>query len=179
LHNLVQGEFSFARAPDNAERNATMIYKAPANHPGLVCVMFELPSCLWADRICVSGTFNDWNERALPMHQDRDGIWRAQLELPLGQRYEFRYVIDGRWQTDYHADGFTDNDFGSHNSIVDLTLIMVLPMAERAGSHVPEEHAHTPPHLSALNNAALDTLRPVHNMTPVKMPRLRPRVAAA
>jgi hypothetical protein len=134
---------------------------------------------LWADRICVSGTFNDWDEQALPMHQDRDGVWRAQLTLPLGQRHEFRYVIDGRWQTDYHADGFTANNFGSHNSIVDLTLVMVLPMTERAGSHVPEEQGHRPPHLPAPSNVAMDTLRPARNLNPAKMPHLRPRVAAA
>jgi hypothetical protein len=156
-----------------------MIYKTPTHQAGLVRVVFELPSCLWADRIFVSGTFNDWNERTLPMQQDRDGIWRAQLELPLGQRYEFRYVIDGRWQTDYHADGFTENSYGSHNSIVDLTLVMVLPLAERAGSHVPEEQVHTPPHLPAPSNVALGELRAVRNGASAKMPRLRPRVAAA
>lgn len=156
-----------------------MIYKMPATQATLVCVVFELPSCVWADRIFVSGTFNHWDERTLPMHQDRDGVWRARLELPLGQRYEFRYVIDGRWQTDYHADGFTENNYGSHNSIVDLTLVMVLPMAERAGSHVPEERVHTPPHLPAPSHVATGELRPAHNVVPLKMPRLRPRVAAA
>ncbi len=88
-----------------------MIYKIPTSQPGLVCVVFELPSCVWADRIVVSGTFNNWDERAVTMHQDRDGVWRARLELPIGQRYEFRYLIDGRWQTDYHADGFMDNGY--------------------------------------------------------------------
>ena len=43
-----------------------MIYKIPTNQPGLVCVVFELPSCVWADRIVVSGTFNNWDERAFP-----------------------------------------------------------------------------------------------------------------
>jgi hypothetical protein len=156
-----------------------MIYKTPSPHARLACVEFELPSCVWADRIFVSGTFNNWSESALPMRQDRDGIWRARLELPLGQRHEFRYVIDGRWQTDYHADGFTENDFGSHNSIVDLTLVMVLPMVERAGSQVPEEQVNTPPHLPAPSNVAMGALRSSRSVAPATMPRLRPRVAAA
>ena len=63
-----------------------MIYKIPTSQPGLVCVVFELPSCVWADRIVVSGTFNNWDERAVTMQQDRDGVWRARLELPMGQR---------------------------------------------------------------------------------------------
>ncbi len=42
-----------------------MIYKIPTSQPGLVCVVFELPSCVWADRIVVSGTFNNWDERTV------------------------------------------------------------------------------------------------------------------
>jgi hypothetical protein len=97
-----------------------MLYKKPSVHPGSVCVTFELPSCVWADRISVSGSFNQWDERGIPLVQGRDGVWRATVDLAAGQRYEFRYWIDGRWQTDYHADGFTDNQYGSHNSVIDL-----------------------------------------------------------
>ena len=104
-----------------------MIYKAPSNQPGYVRVVFELPSCVWADRIYVSGSFNDWSETKIPMFQDRDGVWRATVELPAGQTHEYRYLIDGRWQTDYHADGCTNNSYGSHNSVIDLTLVMALP----------------------------------------------------
>ncbi len=86
-----------------------MISKSPANRPGYVSIQFELPSCVWADRIFVSGDFNDWNGTAIPMRQERDGVWRARVELESGQRYQFRYLIDGRWQTDNHADGFADN----------------------------------------------------------------------
>jgi hypothetical protein len=156
-----------------------MIYKIPTSQPGLVCVVFELPSCVWADRIVVSGTFNNWNERELPMQQDRDGVWRARLELPIGQRYEFRYVIDGRWQTDYHADGFTENNFGSHNSLVDLTLVMTLPVATRASGQVPEGPVKTAPHLPAPRELAMSTARTLRPVAPAEMPRLRPRVAAA
>ena len=156
-----------------------MIYKIPTTHTGLVCVVFELPSCVWADRIVVSGTFNNWDERALPMHQDRDGVWRARLELPIGQRYEFRYLIDGRWQTDYHADGFTENGFGSHNSIVDLTLVMTLPFAPRAGSQVSDGQVTQAPHLPAPSDVATAHARSSRTVPPAEMPRLRPRVAAA
>lgn len=156
-----------------------MIYKVPSPQAGLAYVVFELPSCVWADRIYVCGTFNNWDERSLPMCQERDGVWRTRLELPLGQRYEFRYVIDGRWQTDYHADGFTENGFGSHNSIVDLALVMALPLADRAGSQVPEEQVHTPPHLPAPSDVAMGVPGSKHSVAPANMPRLRPRVAAA
>lgn len=91
-------------------------YRSPL--PGHVRVVFELPSCIWADRIYLSGDFNDWREDDLPLRQDRNGVWQATLDLPLGRQYEFRYVIDGQWRTDSHADGFADNRYGSQNSVI-------------------------------------------------------------
>ena len=41
-----------------------MIHKTQSPLPGHVRVVFELPSCIWADRIFVVGDFNHWNERA-------------------------------------------------------------------------------------------------------------------
>jgi hypothetical protein len=101
-------------------------------------VTFELPSCVWADQISVSGSFNQWDERGIPLVQGHDGVWRATVDLAAGQRYEFRYWIDGRWQTDYHADGFTDNQYGSHNSVIGSGR-------ERAGT-VPRPVPYTLPH---------------------------------
>jgi hypothetical protein len=102
------------------------------------------------------------------------------VELPIGQRFEFRYLIDGRWQTDYHADGFTENGFGSHNSIVDLTLVMALPIATRSGSsQVPDGQVKKAPHLPAPSDVATSAGRTLRPVSPAEMPRLRPRVAAA
>lgn len=95
-----------------------MIHKQPSPQCGHVRVIFELPSCIWADKIYVTGDFNNWSQSATPMHQGRDGVWRATVDLPAGRQYEFRYLIDGRWHTDYHADGSYANTFGSENSVV-------------------------------------------------------------
>jgi 1,4-alpha-glucan branching enzyme len=85
---------------------------------GHVRVVFELPSCIWADRIYLVGDFNDWQANDIFLQQARSGVWQAALDLPLGKSYQFRYVIDGQWRTDSHADGLSDNSFGSQNSIV-------------------------------------------------------------
>lgn len=152
-----------------------MIHKRPSTQPGFVRVTFELPSCVWADRITVSGTFNEWDERGISLLQSRDGVWRVTVELPAGQRHEFRYVIDGRWQTDYHADGFTDNIYGSHNSMIDLEN--VLTVTERQPSKVAESPPNTTPHLSLPKEG---TVRGMNGeRSPAEMPRMRPRVAAA
>jgi 1,4-alpha-glucan branching enzyme len=152
-----------------------MIHKRPSAHFGFVRVTFELPSCVWADRISVSGTFNNWEETGIPLVQSRDGVWRATVELPVGQRHEFRYMIDGRWQTDYHADGFTDNIHGSHNSVIDLEWPATV--TERQPSKVTDSQPSVAAHLPAPKEG---TVRGINGeRSPAEMPRMRPRVAAA
>ncbi len=56
------------------------------------------------------------------LQQTRSGVWKATVDLPLGGRYQFRYVVDGQWRTDSHADGTLENSFGSQNSVVEATL---------------------------------------------------------
>ena len=115
-----------------------MISKTLSAVPGRVHIIFELPSCVWADHIYLIGEFNDWNQGSIPMKQTRAGIWRAELDLPCGRTYEFRYLADGRWLTDNHADGFTTNSFGTQNSIVDTTLpIAFLQIGEQELPSVP------------------------------------------
>lgn len=99
-----------------------MIYKTLSPLPGHVRVTFELPSCIWADRIYLVGDFNQWSEQATPLRQDRDGVWRATVDLKQGTQAEFRYLIDGQWRTDFHADGEMTNTFGSQNSVVRADL---------------------------------------------------------
>jgi hypothetical protein len=95
-----------------------MIHKLPSPIPGSVRIVFELPSFIWADRIAVVGDFNQWCQESTPMHQEQDGTWRAIVDLPLGGRYQFRYLVNGIWMTDHHADGCAANRYGSDNSIV-------------------------------------------------------------
>ena len=95
-----------------------MIRKYRSPTPGHVRVVFELPSCVWADRISLTGDFNEWRENDIVLKQARSGVWQATVDLPLGTRHQFRYVIDGQWTTDSHSDGMSDNTYGSQNSIV-------------------------------------------------------------
>ena len=91
-------------------------YRSPV--PGHVRVVFELPSCVWADRISLTGDFNNWRENDILLQQTRSGVWQAAVDLPLGARYQLRYVVDGQWRTDSHADGISDNIYGTQNSFV-------------------------------------------------------------
>lgn len=109
-----------------------MITKKKSSHPGFMRVCFELPACVWADRIYVVGDFNEWNRQQMPMVQDRNGVWRAELELPCGERYEFRYLVDNRWLTDNHSDGLALNIYGTQNSIVQTDL-PITPLYPKPG----------------------------------------------
>jgi 1,4-alpha-glucan branching enzyme len=103
-----------------------MIRKSRSPLPSHVRVDFELPSCVWADRVFLTGDFNEWRQDDIPLVQDRSGVWRAVLDLPVGHEYQFRYLIDGQWRTDSHADGYSTNAYGSQNSVV----VTNLPEAE-------------------------------------------------
>jgi 1,4-alpha-glucan branching enzyme len=99
-----------------------MITKEPVKHRDLVRVTFELPSTMWAERVNLVGEFNDWDTTATPMTRGRsDANWKAVVELKKGQRYRFRYLVEGReWLNDWHADDHVENPYGSYDSVVDL-----------------------------------------------------------
>jgi 1,4-alpha-glucan branching enzyme len=100
-----------------------MITKEPPNKQGFVRVTFELPSNMWAERVNLVGEFNDWDTSATPMKRNRsDANWKATLLLEAGERYRFRYLIDGKeWLNDWHADDHMENPYGTYDSVIDLT----------------------------------------------------------
>jgi hypothetical protein len=77
-------------------------------------VLFVMPAP-GADRVSVVGNFNGWE--AMPLADDNgDGIWTASILLPDG-RYEYAFVVDGRWWgQDPLADGYV-HSFGEYNSV--------------------------------------------------------------
>ncbi|MGD8623220.1 MAG: isoamylase early set domain-containing protein [Anaerolineae bacterium] len=100
-----------------------MIQKAPSAKKDVVDVTFVLPSNIWAERVNLVGEFNEWDTTATPMSRNRsDANWKVTIELEAGQRYKFRYLIDGKeWLNDWHADDHVENPYGSYDSVVDLT----------------------------------------------------------
>jgi hypothetical protein len=68
----------------------------------------------------VAGDFNDWSTSADPMAWDGSGMV-ANLVLPRGRRYQFRYLVDDVWITDEESDAVAPNGFGDSNSVIDLT----------------------------------------------------------
>jgi len=72
---------------------------------------FFLPGFLKARRVLLSGSFNNWSTLKGNMTKTDSG-WMADLKLTPGV-YEYKYIIDGRWQHDrenlqQRPDGFND-----------------------------------------------------------------------
>ena len=102
-----------------------MITKEPIDNQDVVRVTFELPSTMWAERVNLVGEFNDWDTTSTRMTRTRsDANWKVTLDLDVGQRYRFRYLVDGReWLNDWHADDHEENPYGSYDSVVDLSAL--------------------------------------------------------
>ncbi len=73
-----------------------------------------------AETVEVVGDFNNWNtEEAIKMKKQKNGIFKATVELESGKEYQFRYLIDGeKWENDWEADGYVPTPFGVENSLL-------------------------------------------------------------
>lgn len=77
-------------------------------------IMFVLPA-MNASEVAVVGNFNSWEPTPL-FDEDGDGIWTASVPLAPG-RYEYAFVIDGRWWgQDPLADEYVKS-FGEYSSV--------------------------------------------------------------
>ena len=77
-------------------------------------VLFVLPA-LDAKNVAVVGNFNAWEGTGLS-DPDGDGIWTTSIPLSPG-RYEYAFIIDGRWWgQDPLADEYIQS-FGEYSSI--------------------------------------------------------------
>jgi 1,4-alpha-glucan branching enzyme len=85
-------------------------------------VTFRMPPLDDTVELYLCGDFNDWKVKGVPLSQDSDGTWFATIVLDAGKSYRFRYCDNqGRWHNDREADAYLPNDFGSEDSVVDLT----------------------------------------------------------
>jgi len=70
-----------------------------------------------ARRVQVVGDFTGWLGRPVEMAPDEVGWWKVSRLLPPGE-HRFRYLVDGRWYTDFAAFGVMANEFGQFDSIL-------------------------------------------------------------
>ncbi len=89
---------------------------------GKVEVVFRMPPLDGVVELDLRGDFNGWAVKGVPLRLASDGTWVATLVLDSGKSYRFRYYDNqGNWHNDWEADAYVPNDYGSDDSVVDLT----------------------------------------------------------
>jgi len=85
-------------------------------------VTFRLPAAAGATVAWVAGEWNDWSHLADKMELTPDGTLECKVLLEPGRSYRFRYYLGGgRWENDWNADSYVDNEFGGADSVVKLS----------------------------------------------------------
>jgi 1,4-alpha-glucan branching enzyme len=100
----------------------TVAITAPASAPaasipikaGKVSLQLLEPA---AKKVCVAGSFNDWKPENTPLQPAGGGRWTGELAVSPG-RYEYLFVVDGKWVPDPTAKQTTPNPFGGLNSVL-------------------------------------------------------------
>ncbi len=84
-------------------------------------VTFRLPSAATegASRVDLVGDFNQWIPGKTPMKRLKNGDWTVTVDLPSGNQYRYRFLIDNsRWENDWFAEAYQPNPFGSDDSVI-------------------------------------------------------------
>jgi len=70
-----------------------------------------------ATEVYLSGEFNQWDIKSLPMKKGEDGFWRTTVNLAPG-RYEYKLCADGVWVENLPSAELVPNPFGTQNFVV-------------------------------------------------------------
>jgi 1,4-alpha-glucan branching enzyme len=72
-----------------------------------------------AKEVRLLGDFNRWDVKVHPMEMDKTGVWKKTVMLSPG-RYEYKFLIDGRWETDPRNAEMWSNCYGTQNSVIQV-----------------------------------------------------------
>jgi len=86
------------------------------NNKRRVTFSLEAPS---AHEVSLGGDFNNWDAVSHPMKKDAKGVWKKTLVLAPG-RYEYKFLVDGRWRNDPKNDKTCSNSFGTINNVINV-----------------------------------------------------------
>ena len=104
-------------------KGGAMALKKTYDKSGKKCgVTFSLDAkaAAGAEKVWLSGDFNNWSTSETPMKKQKSGAFSVKLTLESGREYQFRYLIDGKkWENDWKADKYVPAPFSdAENSVV-------------------------------------------------------------
>ncbi len=70
-----------------------------------------------AQSVQLAGDFNSWDPAVNPLKKGAKGVWKINLNLSPG-RYEYRFLVDGRWENDPQCSEHVANPFGEENCLL-------------------------------------------------------------
>jgi hypothetical protein len=124
-------------------------------------VTFKLSAEIVGDStgVVLVGEFNDWNvEQGIALKQKKDGSWSVNIELKVGNTYQYRYCLsDGRWVNDDKV----DSAIHSENCVVTVPepkddLTKIDGIGKKIAELLAQANITT---FKALANAPLNTLQ--------------------
>ena len=73
-----------------------------------------------AQEVSIAGDFNNWHPAKTKMERVGDsGVWQKKLNLGSG-KYQYRLVVDGKWQNDPYNHKTVMNPYGELNSVLEV-----------------------------------------------------------
>ncbi len=72
-----------------------------------------------AKNVYLAGDFNNWYVDESCRMQKTDGRWQSELKLKPGV-YQYRFIVDGKWQNDPANTRRVENAFGDSNSVLEV-----------------------------------------------------------
>ncbi|MFC1515357.1 glycogen-binding domain-containing protein [Thermodesulfobacteriota bacterium] len=73
-----------------------------------------------ATEVILMGDFNRWNPKKHPMKRDENGVWEKAVIIPPG-KYEYKFLVDGRWKEDPQNDQRCSNCYGTYNNVLNVS----------------------------------------------------------
>jgi 1,4-alpha-glucan branching enzyme len=107
--------------PTRGSKTVNTTNKKSTGDPAPQQVHFEYRTDI-AQKVCLVGSFNDWQPKGLEMISLGGGKWAKDLMLPPGT-YEYQLVADGQWLADPGAAESIPNPFGGQNSVKVVTPV--------------------------------------------------------
>jgi 5'-AMP-activated protein kinase regulatory beta subunit len=68
-----------------------------------------------AQKVMLSGTFNQWSQDVDPMKKDETGTWEKIKILPKGT-HQYKFIVDGEWTCDPNCPDVVCDDQGAENN---------------------------------------------------------------
>lgn len=72
-----------------------------------------------AQEVLLVGDFTDWDKRPIALKRQKDGTWKANVDLRVGS-HEYRFLVDGEWRDDSQCPARRANPFGTANCVRDV-----------------------------------------------------------